>query len=80
MTLNKIFRAAHIKQEISRVFSARLAAVPGLRNVAVTVRDDARRGLVAEVSADGRAGLNVVEIVREALWGYTVPHEVRMLA
>ena len=76
--IGKIFKPALHKQEISRVFAARLAAVPGLQNVAVAVRDDAKRGLVAEVSAGG-AGLDVAGAVHAALRGYTVPHEVRVL-
>jgi len=77
--IGKIFKPALHKQEISRVFAARLVAVPGLQNVAVAVRDDAKRGLVAEVSAGGVAGLDVVAVVNEALQGHTVPHEVHVV-
>ncbi len=79
MTTNLLSRAALIKQEISRAFGLKLAAVPGLHDVAVTVRDDVRRGLVAEITAGTNAGLDVASAVREALWGYTVPHEVRII-
>ena len=77
--IGKIFKPALHKQEISRVFGARLAAVSGLTVQSITVRDDPKRGLVAEVLASGASGLDVAGAVHAALQGYTVPHEVRML-
>ena len=77
--IGKIFKPALHKQEISRVFGARLAGVPGLVVQGIAVRDDAKRGLVAEVSASGGSGLDVAAAVHTALQGYIVPHEVRMV-
>ncbi|OGX88014.1 acyl-CoA synthetase [Hymenobacter glacialis] len=77
--IGKIFKPALHKQEISRVFGARLAAVPGLTVHSITVRDDPKRGLVADVAASGKNGLDVAQAVHAALQGYTVPHEVRVV-
>ncbi|TGE17348.1 acyl-CoA synthetase [Hymenobacter elongatus] len=77
--IGKIFKPALLKQEISRVFGERLAAVPGLRVQPISVREDKKLGLVAEIQASGAADLNVEQTVQQALQGYTVPHELRVL-
>ncbi|MBC8082307.1 MAG: hypothetical protein H7Z21_03790 [Hymenobacter sp.] len=54
-----------------------MATVPGLTVRNLTVRDDVRRGLVADVEASGATGLNVEQAVRQALQGYPVPYALR---
>ena len=76
--IGKIFKPALLKQEISRVFGEKLAAVPGLRVHHITVRDDSRRGLLADIAATGvSGGASAAEAVHHALAGYTVPYEVQ---
>jgi fatty-acyl-CoA synthase len=72
--IGKILKPTLVKQEISRVYTRELAAVPGLTVQRVTVRDDKKLGLVAEISASG-----VVDepAVAQALLGLAVPYEVK---
>ncbi|WP_375433971.1 acyl-CoA synthetase [uncultured Hymenobacter sp.] len=76
--IGKILKPALVKQEISRVFGARLTSISGLTVRQLTVRDDRQRGLVVAIEASGAAGLDVKQAVYEALQGYTVPHELRV--
>ena len=71
--IGKIFKPALLKQEIARVFGEQLAAVPGLRVLGITVRDDRTRGLVADITATGAAAA-----VHQALAGYTVPYDLHL--
>jgi fatty-acyl-CoA synthase len=75
--IGKIFKPALLKQEITRVFTEKLAAVPGLQVQHVTVRDDRKRGLVADIAATSAAGeASVATAVSAALAGFTVPYEL----
>jgi fatty-acyl-CoA synthase len=72
--IGKILKPALVKQEIGRVYTRQLAAVPGLQVHAITVRDDKQLGLVAEISVSGPAD---EALIAKALLGMAVPYEVR---
>jgi len=72
--IGKILKPTLVKQEISRVYTCELAAVPGLKVQAVTVRDDKKQGLVAEILATGAVD---EAAIAQALLGLAVPYEVR---
>jgi fatty-acyl-CoA synthase len=72
--IGKILKPTLVKQEISRVYTRELAAVPGLTVQAVTVRDYKQRGLVAEISVAGKVE---EAVIAQALLGLAVPYEVR---
>jgi fatty-acyl-CoA synthase len=72
--IGKILKPTLVKQEISRVYTRELAAVPGLTVQSVTVRDDKKRGLVAEILV-GNGGEEAA--IAQALLGLAVPYEVR---
>jgi fatty-acyl-CoA synthase len=72
--IGKILKPTLVKQEISRVYTRELAAVPGLTVQAVTVRDDKKRGLVAEILVAGKVE---EAVIAQALLGLAVPYEVR---
>ncbi len=72
--IGKILKPTLVKQEISRVYTREPAAVPGLTVQSVTVRDDKKRGLVAEILVGG-GGEEAA--IAQALLGLAVPYEVR---
>jgi fatty-acyl-CoA synthase len=72
--IGKILKPTLVKQEISRVYARELAAVPSLMVQRVTVRDDKKLGLVAEILT---AGTVDEAVIAQALLGLAVPYEVR---
>jgi fatty-acyl-CoA synthase len=72
--IGKILKPTLVKQEISRVYTRELAAMSGLTVQSVTVLDDKKRGLVAEIVTVGAAD---EAAITQALLGLAVPYEVR---
>ncbi|WP_324670808.1 acyl-CoA synthetase [Hymenobacter sp. GOD-10R] len=72
--IGKILKPVLVKQEICRVYGQELAKLPDITVSSISVREDKKQGLVAEVKATG--GTDVTNSVKQALGGYAVPCEV----
>jgi len=72
--IGKILKPVLVKQEICRVYEQELAKIPSLAISSVSVREDKKQGLVAEVKTTG--GASAASSIKQALSGYAVPCEV----